>query len=198
MTNSNDTHSVTDALHAFDHNDERSKNDLFNRVYPKLKKMAGNILFKFPAIETIAPEDLVAELYERLLRRDNFQFLQNRDQFYRYTHRIMFNRIYDYKRGKKFNYQFDVYDEQFVQLGFEESLDEEQMELLLKFIDTLHESGKPKMQRAATVASRRLFEGTSRKELAKMYDKDVKTITRDWQVFVAGWEQFKENMNRIQ
>ena len=188
------THSVTRAIHAFDPNDQKSKNELFNLVYPQLKKMARNILFKFPAIETIAPDDLVAELYPRLLRRENLQFLHSREDFYRYTHRIMFNRIYDYKRGKRFNYQFDSYDEQLIQLGFEEELDKERMELLLKYIDELHEGRDDRMKRVATVASRRLFEGCSRKELAKMYNKDVKTITRDWQVFVAGWEQFKRIM----
>ncbi len=197
MTDSNQTHSVTDALHAFDPDDEKSRNELFNLVFPQLKKMARNILFKFPAIETISPEDLVAELYPKLLKRENLQFLKNREQFYRYTHRVMFNRIYDYKRGRRFNYQFDSFDEQMAQFGLEDKLDEEQMQLLLKYIDGLHEMANDRMKRVATVASLRLFENCSRIELAKMYNKDVKTITRDWQLFVTGWNAFKEDMYGI-
>lgn len=190
-------HDITDALQRFDKNDERSRNQLFKLVYPELELSAKRILMKFPKIGTLSPPDVVAELYTKLLRRDDLSFLANRTEFYRYTYRIMLNHILDHARLKHFKVRFEAYDEYLSRLGFEEAFEDEEMQWLLKCIDELADSGDPANARMAAVASRRIFESCQRKELAEEFGVHVRTITRDWNEFVQYWQMFRSNLNSI-
>ena len=184
------THEITEAMHEFDRNDQRSKDRFFRLVDKELTEMAANILHKFSKIHTLSPEDVVAELYPKLLRRPDLTFLSNRNQFYRYTYKIMLNLIYDYARRKHYKVQFDAYDEELNSFGFEDTFGNEDMELLLKCIDELMNSEDKKLTRIAAVASRRIFEGCPRKQLADEFNVDERTITRDWKAFVMYWKDF--------
>ena len=169
---------ITQALKAYSPENEVAKNHLFNVLNNRLQDRANKVLRKFPKAETISPEDLVAELYIRLSRRDNLDF-EDRTNFFRYASRIMYNILIDHMRkARKKVIHIDAEEH----LGLKAFETPEEVIALRECIDQLYRLSERKKDviNLGDLLDQRIFIGLSREEMADHYSVNVRTITRHY------------------
>ena len=182
---------ITYALQRFDAGNPRSREELFRLVYDELHNIAEHLLFRFPKMrQTWSPENVISELYLRLLKRPDLNF-PDRANFYQYACGVMRHLIIDYARKKHYKVQFVSEDKLLNRLGFVHVMSEHDIKALDDFLERLKKDLKT--ERIANVAERRIYDGMDRRELAELFEVTERTITRDLTAFREAWKTYRQS-----
>lgn len=166
---------VTDLLHAWRAGDAHAEEQLFERVYGELRRIAGAQVRAHVA--TLAPTELVHEVYLKLLgRRPD---VADREHFYSLAARAMRHVLVDSARrrnaakrgGGAVEGDFDLAMVQVV--GDEGSLDLVALDEALAQLEALN----PRLVRLVEL---RHFAGLSVEETARELAVSSRTVKRDW------------------
>lgn len=166
---------VTDLLHAWRAGDGRAEEELFERVYGELRRIAGAQVRAHVA--TLAPTELVHEVYLKLLgRRPD---VADREHFYSLAARAMRHVLVDSARRRKaakrgggaVDGDFDLAMIQVI--GDEGSLDLVALDEALGQLEALN----PRLVRLVEL---RHFAGLSVEETARELEVSPRTVKRDW------------------
>jgi RNA polymerase sigma factor (TIGR02999 family) len=91
---------VTVLLAAVRDGDDSALEELTPLVYQELRKLAGSLLRKSPAGQTLRTTALVHEAYVKLVKQDGGEF-EGRGRFYAFAAKVMRNVLVDYARERK-------------------------------------------------------------------------------------------------
>jgi RNA polymerase sigma factor (TIGR02999 family) len=168
---------VTRLLHAVDSGDAVAKRELFDLVYPELRRLAGSRLARESTLTDLDAGSLVNEACLRLLRQAQLP-AANRRAFFGYACSVMRSVIVDYVRQR-----------QSAKRGSGEAAltlltrdlapdipgpDVTALDAALQSLETLD-------ARCARVVELRFFGGLDIEEVAETLDVSRATVIRDWE-----------------
>ncbi len=166
---------LTRLLHSWTEGDETAMDELAERIYGELRKMAGRALRRERSEHTLQATALVHEAFMRLLAQDRIRW-RNRSQFLGISAQLMRRILVDHARrrqaakreaGLKITLGDDV-----------AAADSKAMELLMldRALARLQEIDL----RQARIVEMRYFAGLKIEETAEVLGVSVRTVKRDW------------------
>ena len=172
---------VTELLGSWGKGDPRIENELFQRVYGELRRIAIGFLSHERRDHTLEPSALVHEVYLRLLRQRGISF-EERRQFFALATRMMRRVLIDHERHRrtskgeaglrKLELREDVLQSQ---------LPERNLPELAVALERLAKVDP----RKASIIELRFFGGMTVKETSQALGCSVRTVNYEWQVAKA-------------
>ena len=89
---------ITELLHAWSQGEPDALDQLFEEVYPQLRKIAGSLFRGERPEHLLQPTSVVNELFLKLVRQRSLRF-EDREHFYSLSAKLMRRVLIDYARG---------------------------------------------------------------------------------------------------
>jgi RNA polymerase sigma factor (TIGR02999 family) len=169
--------------------------EVFNLMYPEIKKLANAQLSRLNTGQTITPTVLVNECYMKLTKPDHLSF-ENRKHFICTVAKCMRQFLVDrIRKNMRLKRAGEISQEPITQVIGEKDVDFKLLEIdeiitKLVLID-------PKM---AELAELRFFSGHSLEEIAEIRNVSKRTIIRHWNMtksFIVTMSKDKKEINEI-
>ena len=167
---------VTQALKAAQAGDKKAEDELWELTYDELHRLAQRMMRNERQGHTLAPADLISEIYLRLVDQDRIEW-RDRAHFYRVAARACRRFLIDYARrhgaqkrgGGRARVTIDRVQ---IESGGE-ALEVLALDEALERLEALD-------PRLYQVVELRHFGGLSEEETAQMLDVSTRTVRRDW------------------
>ena len=172
---------ITILLHEWSEGKPRAIEQLFERVYPQLKQIAGSLLRGERPESQLQPTSVVNELFLKLIRQRSLRF-EDREHFYSLSARLMRRVLMDHARS-----QLRSKRDGGVQVPFEEglawieasSVDAIDLDRVLNELEALD-------PRQCRMVEFRFFLGFTAEETAELINTSKATVDRELR-FVRAW-----------
>lgn len=175
---------ITDLLARWHAGDDEARARLFEKVYPRLKKLAQANLRRCPGRLTLGATGLTHEAYCRLVELDGLDW-QNRQHFFAIAARMTRQLVIDLlrrqgaaKRGGKVPF-VELEDWSAERVPVDGSVDWIAVDEALHELERLDE-------RAARIVELKFFSGLTGTEIAAALGCSVPTVKRQWR-FARSW-----------
>lgn len=164
---------ITQLLQEWRRGQAGAENELFELVYPELRRLAHYLMKGERKGHTLQPSELVDQAYFRLVRAKDRDW-QNRRHFFAIAGRIMRRYLIDYARGKP--------NAQFLEMGgFENAIAAAEPNLdQAVLIDQLLDRLAGIHPEWCTVTELKYFLGMADEDVAEAMNLKVRTMQRIW------------------
>jgi len=171
-----DERSITTLLHSWRAGDAKARDEILERLYPELRRLAAHYMKSERAGHTLQPTALVHELYLRFLSADEVQW-QDRVHFFAFAARKLRHILVDHARRAKLKDQLPLLlpPSRAVPAG----IDVLALDQALEQLETVN-------SRAAHLLELRFFAGLTDQESAEVLHVSIPTVHRDWR-FARAW-----------
>lgn len=181
MTNTA-THEITELLKAWGKGDKAALDELTDRCYQELKRLARYHMRGERAGHSLQTSALVNEAFLRLTDWENVDW-QNRAHFFAMAARIMRNILVDFaKRRQSIKHGAEILT---VSLSLADSIPQEERSTDLIALDDALNQLAHLNQRQSRVVELRFFGGLNLEEIAEVLQVSVGTVRRDWSLAQA-------------
>lgn len=174
------SHDVTELLRAWTGGDSGAGEELLQRIYAELKKIAASQLRRERAGHTLQSTDLVHEAYVRLLRQQGIDW-RDRAHFFGLAATMMRRVLVDHARARNARKRARDDGEAPVTIQSRHGTEAELLDLDRSL--TLFAERYPRQTR---VVEMRYFVDMEVEEIASCLDISPATVKRDWQ-FARAW-----------
>ncbi len=175
-------HAITRALHDASDGDDRAQERLWRLTYDELHRLAGRLMSRERAGHTLAPADLIGELWMKLVDQNRIEW-RDRAHFYGVASKACRRILIDYAR--KHRAQKRGAGAPRITIDRLQIAADNDVETFIA-LDEAMEQLKEVDPRLYQVVDLRYFGDLSEEETARALEVSPRTVRRDW-VKAKGW-----------
>lgn len=175
---------MTELLDRLSSGDDEAANELFEKLYTELRKLAASTIRRWGTDQTLHPTELVHEAFDKLIRGSTLRKLRDRHGFFAVAAQAMQCLLVDHARKRKSlkrppkhrQVALDDFVSQFERT--------EQVDLLA--LDEVLRELQASNDRLYQIVTLHFFSGLPFKEIASYLDVSTSTVEKDWK-FARCW-----------
>lgn len=167
---------ITELLHAARNGDAPALDQVFAKVYPTLRALAGSRLREAGGESTLSPTALVHETYLKLIGASQLD-LTDRHHFFACAARAMRHILIDHARARVSQRRgggATCVELDSLELATQSEHDLLDVDMALDRLDAID-------SRLRELVEMRIFAGMTLEQLAESSDRSLRTVNRDWQ-----------------